>query len=649
MRFKPALLTVAFALGAGVLLVQGSPVVRAQSTAGPVTFTDVSDQIAFVHETDGGDGLVGLAWFDFDNDGFLDLFITNGKGHDNGLFRNNGDGTFTDVAADAGVANGLGNSAVVAGDINNDGWADLFLSGEGGFVGDGQSPTKLYLNNGDGTFSDITDTAGVPGSSVASSAAFGDINNDGYLDLFVTGLSDFTALEERPNRLYLNNGDLTFTDISASAGVDSVLGGCATALTDADGDGLLDILVANCADVNVLPQPVELFHNNGDLTFSRVEAFNDIGITPEVAAVVGFPSSGGFWMAIALGDFDRDADLDLFFTNTGQNIGAALGGLDTAHALSENNGDGTFSTTASGIADQGGEFGWGASFADFDNDGYPDLALAGSFPIIAGNVSVLAFPLAFREGPGAIGPGLGNPGRVLMNDGEGNFVSGITFGLENYYTSGLAVGDFNNDGFPDIAIGVTAFGDNPGQPVLLQNSGNDSNWLTIKTVGTTSNRDGVGALVTVTVGGSSQAQEVRAGSSFLSMDSPWLTFGLGESAAADFVEVVWPSGAVDRFTNISAGQTVTLTEGSAPALGIKTLSGTLPDGGFAFVTADGDLTVADLGRVMRRPKLTIAITFVDGLPVVFVRGAPDFVNQAFLDLFPDRLPLGQILTVKVGG
>ncbi len=261
----------------------------------PVSFADVSDSLDFFHETDGGEGVSGVAWFDYNNDGYLDVFLTNGIGHRNGLFENNRDGRFRDVSAGAGIENGLGNSGVIAGDIDNDGWVDLFLTGEGAVVsGAEQSPTRLYHNDGNGRFTDITAQAGVPGAETTWTAAFGDIDNDGFLDLFATAPGSQSNKVSHRNKLYRNNGDLTFTDISASAGVDSRrstvdgstvdtdLGTCIATFSDYDNDGDVDLFIGNCNDLQFRPAPVELWRNDGDLTFTDVtlEAGHTAARTP---------------------------------------------------------------------------------------------------------------------------------------------------------------------------------------------------------------------------------------------------------------------------------------------------------------------------------------------------------------------------------
>ncbi len=500
-----------------------------------IRFLDVSNRLDFIHRSDGGEGLSGAAWFDYNNDGFLDLYLTNGKKHPNGLLRNNGDGSFTNVSAQAGVENGQGNSGVIAGDIDNDGNVDLFLTGEGGFLGAEQSSTKLYHNRGDGTFEDITERARVSGPESALSAAFADIDRDGFLDLYITSPGSLATRTQHMSKLYHNNGNLTFTDVSASAGVDTALGACVVEFSDYDNDGWIDLFVGDCNDVYYRPTPLELFRNNGNLTFTNVTA---------KAGLAG----GGFWMGITLGDYDNDGDIDIFATNLG-----TFTPFGRFHALYENNGNGTYTNVGERAGVARWEWGWGCSFADFDNDGHIDLFFAGSFP---------PFPY------GVIGRGKANPGRLLMNNHDKTFTeigASQGFDLSDQYTSGVAVGDFDGNGFSDIVVGIETYLNQIGRPLLYQNMGNGNHWLIIKTVGTTSNRDGVGARIRVRAGDLMQLKERYAGSSFLSMDSPWLTFGLGPRDRADSIEITWPSGRVDHFESVTTGRAITLVEGRSTA------------------------------------------------------------------------------------
>lgn len=525
----------------------------AETVAHGVTFENTSAQIAYARNGQ-GEGLGGVAWIDYDQDADLDLYLTNGVFGLNGLFRNEGDGTFTDVTLAAGAFSGSGNSGVAVADIDNDGFPDIFLTGEGRIIGPGQTPTRFYHNNGDGTFDEITATAGVPGAGSALGATFGDINGDGFVDLFIASTGHigfaFPPAESDSNKLYLNNGDLTFTDITESAGVTGFYdfngmpitdGACVSTFTDYDEDGDADLLVGNCnayplAPGGILPvraTPFILYRNNGDLTFTDVT----------LEAGLDVP---GFWMGLAMGDYNNDGHIDFFATSSGA-LTAPLYG----HALMRNNGDGTFTNVApaAGVADT--EFGWGSTMADFDNDGDLDLFEVGAFPFF-----------------GAIGPGLANPGRLFFNDGAGAYAdasaaAGIDLGFE--YSSGVAQGDYDGDGFADLVIMISPWdvgvASNPnGAPVLLRNRGNSNHAVTVRLVGTQSNRSALGARVEFETDDGTQVREVRSGSSMASTQSPWPSVGIGFRDEAD-VRVTWPSGLVEEFEHVQAGALATLVEG----------------------------------------------------------------------------------------
>ena len=531
----------------------------------------------------GGEGLGGAAWLDYDRDGDLDLFITNsqnvgnlGPRFENGLFRNNNDGSFTDVSEQAGITNGLGNTCVVVGDLDNDGYPDIVLCGDGNAVAPFiHSPVKVYRNQQDGTFLDISWKSRIRSGGTEWGAALADINNDGYLDLFIASpghipfVRGFGGGRAHPNKLYLNNGDLTFTDISQSAGITGLYvdeatgitasdGACAVGFSDYDVDNLVDIIVANCNAFKVGQRiygkellratPFNLFRNNGDHTFT------------DVATEAGLDTLG-FWMAMTFGDFNNDGHIDFFSTSTG-----TASDLLYPHALMRNNGDGTFiDITDNELAET--PFSWGATAADFDNDGDLDLFKAGSLPAF-GVIDSDASPGEFFRNEG------GNRGFVADLD-----ATDIDLSMDN--VSGVAQGDFNGDGFPDVVVIRSAFQtslppfynfdfDIPnGQPVLLQNKGNSNGWLTIRPVGTASNSMGIGARIEVFSPSNPQfrqVREVRAGSSFASSESPWPTFGLGPFPVSNYsVRVSWPSGLVEVFTSVRSRQVFEVVEGTGSA------------------------------------------------------------------------------------
>ena len=489
---------------------------------------DVSHLLDFVREGiyKNSDGVGGAAWLDYDGDGFLDLYITNTRDAKNALFRNNRDGTFTNVADEAGVTSETGNTAVVAGDIDNDGCTDLILAGDGGFQGTDPSGFRVYANNCDGAFTDISETAGIDKPEVSWSLALGDVNNDGYLDLYATGLIATGISFDDRDRLYLNNGDRTFTDVTDDAGIEGELVTCSSRFNDYDRDGWMDIFLANC----FWPESrIELLRNNEDGTFTDM-AF-DAGL---VFSPSGHPLDydTDSRSALAFGDYDLDGDLDVF----------APGRTDKP--MFRNKGDGTYTAIGDGelgLETRGG-YGFGphlaVSFADFDNSGYPDV-----------------FYVYLPEGHS-------NRGVLRMNDGRKAFIEEVEYPVSN--TGGAATGDYDNDGYVDLVVVTSKSQGEGGVPLLLHNRGGQNAWITVRTVGVESNRDGVGAFVTVTAGEQAYVQEVSAGAG-LSTNSPWLTFGLGSHEGPVDIEVRWPSGLVEAFEDQVIRQTVTLTEGRGVA------------------------------------------------------------------------------------
>ena len=498
--------------------------------------------------------LGGAAWMDYDDDGDLDLYLVNSPGGDNVLFRNDID-SFTDVAEEAGVTgDGSGFSGVVAGDIDNDGCTDLFMTGAGAFFGV-SLPHRLYLNNCDGTFTDATAGSGIDPTHLGMMATLGDIDDDGYLDLFVASPGNFNTGVMTPQKLYRNNGDGTFEDISESSGIATAEGACVASFSDFNDDGWSDILVGNCNALDFsggtpvpIPGPWELWINQGDLRFI------------DMADEAGLNEHEGFPMAIALSDYDKDGDIDIFSTGAGvANPFGAEGNL-SEQVLFSNNGDGTYTEVTEQAGLSGFEFGWGATWADFDNDMDPDLVMVGSVAV------------SFMQLLGD----LASPGRVFENDGAGNMTPVLDFGLQFQATSGLAVADYDLDGYEDIVIQKTAYsvssspwgtlaGD--GRPVLMRNDGGQNRSVTVRLVGDQSNSMGIGARVTTHLTGRDpQTREVLAGTSFASTDSPWLTFGIGNLHWAA-VEVAWPSGTHEYFVVTIYGDRVTdLEEGTGIAI-----------------------------------------------------------------------------------
>ncbi len=549
-------------LGASGLLAgeQSAKSTRALASANlPILFQDVTKQagIHFQHingmtpekympETMGSGGL----FFDYNNDGWPDIFLVDGgslvdeqisRRARSVLYRNNGDGTFTDVTTQSGIKNhGYGMGACTA-DYNNDGWVDLYLTNFG--------PNVLYRNNGDGTFTDVTQAAGVGVHSWSTSCAFADIDNDGDVDLFVTNYVDFAVNNNKycgdpihgvraychpnvynglPNVLYRNNGDGTFTDITKAAGVYTTAGkALGVVFGNYDNDGWMDIYVANDSVPNFL------YRNRGNGTFEEVGVFAGVAVGSDGRTRAG--------MGTDMADYDNDGLLDVFVTN-----------LDMeTHNLYHNLGKGIFADTTfeSGIGEVTLPFvGFGATFFDYDNDGNLDIAIATG--------DVLDNASYFRDTARYAQRNL-----LLRNEGTGTFkevglASGPGFALEKV-SRGLAVADIDNDGDLDLLI------TNNGQTAdLLRNDGGNRNHsLLVRTIGTKSNRDGIGARLQFRVGAMTQVREVKAGSSYLGQNDMRVHFGLGQASYADRLEVHWPSGTVDVLEHLEANQMLTIREG----------------------------------------------------------------------------------------
>jgi hypothetical protein len=486
----------------------------------------------------------GCGWIDYDRDGWLDLYVVNGaylegvsdprspfkgrhmKSH---LYHNNRDGTFTDVTEKAGVGNddryGMG---VLVGDYDNDGFPDLYVTNYG--------RNTLYHNNGDGTFTDVTDRAGVGCSRWSTGAAFIDYDKDGRLDLYVGVYLEYDAkyrlfyeadvypgplaYPAQPSVLYHNNGDGTFTDVTAKAGV-GLKGRAMGVLTvDYDQDGWPDIFVANDNTANFL------YHNNGNGTFTEVALNAGVAFGQHGNAAA---SMGGDW-----GDYDHDGKLDLVVPAMGYN------------ALYRGLGKGLFEDVALGVGMaviSGQYWSWGGKFIDYDNDGYPDIWVVNGDGHRLSDTQEAIFA---RNTPGPGGK------RVFQDVAE---QSGPYFKMK-MVSRGLAVGDYDNDGDQD------AFILNIDQSSLLvrNDGGNRNNWLTLSLTGTKSNKDGLGAKVTVTAGALVQYDENKSGTSYLSQSDPRMHFGLGQANKADEVSIRWPSGIIQKLKGVKVNQILAVTE-----------------------------------------------------------------------------------------
>lgn len=531
----------------GVLLLLGAGDGGGGASALPPRFFDVADLDGFYfrHQLGPKDtlgGWPGAALFDYDGDGDLDIYITNGDGSPNALFRNElvpvGQLQFVEVASQAGVATRVPSHGVAYGDVDNDGDEDLYVTVDG--------PNVLYRNNGDGTFTDVTARAGVAGSPEANSSAalFADFDLDGFLDLFVANFLPFDAYlrgERRPapNRLYRNDGDGTFTDVTTEVGGVGELPSWAAIASDFDGDGDLDLLVGNSEG------PLQIFRNElrprGELRFTDVTE-------------TAFGATRGAWMGLAAGDYDKDLDLDYYVTNVGVEFEGDPLYPDPLHVLLRNSGDGTFRDVGGAAGVARWEFGWGTAFLDYDHDGDLDLYFAGNF--------------------GPTGK-LGNPSHLFHNNGADSprrftdVARRVGIALEGRDSRGVAVGDIDQNGFLDILVVNAALRQpdgtvRPGVPALYLNEGNEGHWLKVKLIGTQSNRDAIGARVIVRAGPLVQMREKSAGGSFLSQGSPILHFGLGNVLRVDELEVRWPGGRIQIVRDLPVDRQATIREESEP-------------------------------------------------------------------------------------
>jgi enediyne biosynthesis protein E4 len=498
----------------------------------------------------------GVAFLDYDNDGRLDIFQVNGttlegfpKGEEptNHLYRNRGDGTFEDVTAKAGLAQGGWGQGVCAGDYDNDGNIDIFVSYWG--------QNRLYHNRGDGTFEDVSLKAGLGETRKrwGNGCAFLDYDRDGRLDLFVanyidldlantatpdTGLCRYKGvpvacgppgLPGGRNVLYHNRGDGTFEDVSEKAGILNTKGtyGLGVSTLDFDGDGWTDLYVANDS------MPATLYRNNRDGTFT------DIGVTAGCAySQDGKPQAG---MGVAIGDYDRNGTMDIFKTNF-------AGDTSTLYA---NTGDGFCEdrTFASGIGTNTRWLGWGAAFVDLDNDGWLDLFLVNGH--VYPEVAQLHTEAGYKQRK-----------VVYRNLGNGRFED-VTDRLGPPATDpkagrGAAFGDFDDDGGVDVVVNNVH--DTPDLYRTLRL--NRNHWLAVRLQGTRSNRSAIGARVRAFTGDQRQTQEVRGGGSYASQNDLRVHFGLGSAATVDRLEVRWPNGLEEEWRGVAADRVLTVKEGT---------------------------------------------------------------------------------------
>jgi len=513
-------------------------------------------EVTYIIESMGG----GCAFFDYDNDGWMDIFILGGRrldgtppGSGNRLYHNNRDGTFSDVTAKAGLSDPGWANGVCVGDYNNDGFEDLFLTYYG--------HNRLYRNNGDGTFTDVTRQAGLlhSGNRFGTGCTFLDFNRNGHLDLFVANYVEIDlATAPKPSvqiatcsyqgvavycgprglplpshSLYRNNGDGTFTDVSTASGIDSVRTsyGLTAVTLDLDEDGWPDIFVA-CDST-----PSLAFINNRDGTFREEALLRGLAVSSNGQEMAG--------MGVAPGDYDLDGHIDIFKTHYQlQSCG-----------LYHDSGKGNFDdlTVESGIGSERRFVSWGDCMLDLDNDGWPDIFY------VTGNV----YPELERVFPRF--PARSQP-ILFRNQRNGKFVDiGGEAGpamTALHCSRGCAFGDFDNDGDIDILV----MNQNEPPSLLRNDAPPGNNWIKVRLEGTKSNRSAIGARVLVRYGEHVQAQPVTSQTSYLSSNDPRLHFGLGRATTAS-IEVHWPSGDVEHYKSLLANQLVTLREGTGPVKG----------------------------------------------------------------------------------
>ena len=550
----------------------GEMTAKASDSSPHVQFKDVTlaAGIDFVHSHGSRSSVLpedmgsGAGFADYDNDGDLDLYVVNNPGPlkieissqspGNILYRNNGDGTFTDVTEKAGVGDRGHGMGCVFGDYDNDGDVDLYVTNFG--------PNVFYCNNGDGSFSDVTEVAGVGDERWGTGAVFGDYDRDGSLDLYVCNYVEYNlisiekmkreskqagksvpsalnpiAFEAQDNMLFRNNGDGTFSDVTAVLGVAANGGRSMQSIfTDFDLDGDLDLYVANDLTPNFL------YENNGDGTFA------DVSSESWAADIRGS-------MGLATGDYDSDGDLDLFIShwidqeNTlYRNLckeGSEIAKTKSNEAEPIRLIDESYGSLLAEISMK--DIGWGTDFFDYDNDADLDIFVA--------NGSTFQY----LEMPKYL---IRQKDRLFRNEGNGTFIEITDDAGVNASPSrvgrGVACGDYDNDGDVDVFVV-----NNHDRAVLLKNDGGNRNtWLHVKLVGTVDNRDGIGSKIRVVAGELTQIREINAGASYMSFNSLTAEFGLGHKSMVDLLEVVWPNGATERFSNVRVNQRLIVAQGN---------------------------------------------------------------------------------------
>lgn len=537
--------------------------VASTSLKAQILYSEESTSLGFSGVTYGNGTLGGgITFFDFDDDGWDDITVTTGSGEPVRFFKNNA-GTFTEVFFNAAQHLSESKTAIWV-DFDNDGDYDLHISSS-------SHTNQLFENDGNMQFTDITAAAGLDlPSNLAWGGSWGDYNNDGWLDMFQS--SRDTTDPTIHNRLLRNNQDGTFTEVTIPAGIstDDTLTFC-SAFFDYNNDGWQDIYLANDRPWH----PNILYHNNGDGTYSDVSEAS--GSDVEMNA-----------MTTTIGDYNHDGWFDIYVTNTTEGNGFLV-----------NNGDNTFTDIAAANGTLMESIGWGAVFLDSDNDTDMDLYVCASIS----------------------DPNIALTGAFYENDGSGNYTIPANAGFHDDLAAsfGNAMGDINNDGYPDIA--VLNFG--PDDIYIWRNECPDANnWLKVKLVGVESNRMGVGSVIEISVDGEKQYNYTLCGEGFLGQNSAWEFFGIGDATSIDYIKVTWLSGLQDMITNPDINTHLVIEEGSALSVDDSVLSASVrlapnPASGLVSVSIPSDfrsstLTISDIqGRVLHSVELTDEIQDVD--------------------------------------
>ncbi|MEO8658831.1 MAG: CRTAC1 family protein [Bryobacteraceae bacterium] len=518
--------------------------------ASPTTYGGKTEN-RYILETTG----CGVAFIDYDNDGWPDLFLVNGATLDstspakpsNRLLHNNRDGTFTDITRKAGLLSSGWGQGVCIGDYDNDGYDDIFVTYWGHNI--------LYHNNGDGTFTDVTEKSGlaIRETSWGAGCAFLDYDGDGFLDLFVSNYIDFDlktaplpgtgsclyqgmpvncgpkGLPRARNYLFHNNGDGTFSDATSRSGIGKSPRsyGMGVLVGDFDNDGRPDIYVANDSDMSYM------FWNNGDGTFTEG------GLEAGVATSADGRNQSG--MGVSAADYDCDGQLDIFKTNFSDDLPNLYHNLGN-RAFEE-------ATLNAGLVAYTRLLGWGCGFFDFNNDGWPDILYVNGH--VYPEIDRIKGASRYKQ-----------PKVLYENQGNGKFrdVSAIAgAGITAPASArGCAFGDFNNDGNVDVVINPI----NAAPQLLRCTSRTGNNWITVKLVGSKSNRSAIGARVSCLTGSHKQMEEVRSGGSFYSQNDLRVHFGLAKAAQIDRLAIRWPSGKTEQFTSLPVNQAIKIVEGS---------------------------------------------------------------------------------------